>query len=333
MIGHPPKEAQAAMTHAFLVSTEDQPHAARAKAILQAHPEVRALFGRNPWTALVMVLLVGLQVAIAYAMGRAGPEYWWLALLTAYVVGAFATHALYVIIHEATHNLIFANRLLNRLCALTSDLPNVIPGAIGFGVCHLRHHAHQGDYERDADLPSEWEARLIGNRWYAKAVWLLLFPFFQLTRPSRLKSISVFNRWTILNIAVTCAFDYVVVVWFGWNALIYLFASLVFALGLHPLGARWIQEHYTVSPHQETFSYYGPLNRLALNVGFHNEHHDFPAIPWNRLPKLREQAREFYDGLTSQPSWPGLLIRFIFDSRYSLHSRVLRGNTSAFSKV
>ena len=48
------------------------------------------------------------------------------------------------------------------------------------------------------------------------------------------------------------------------------------------MGARWIQEHYLTHGEQETYSYYGPLNTVAFNVGFHNEHHDFPSVPWNR---------------------------------------------------
>jgi sphingolipid delta-4 desaturase len=99
---------------------------------------------------------------------------------------------------------------------------------------------------------------------------------------------------------------------------------MAFSVGLHPLGARWIQEHYTQDPVQETFSYYGPLNLLALNVGYHNEHHDFPSIPWNRLPQLRAMAPEFYDSLKSHTSWSRLLWEFVFNPRYSLHSRVLR---------
>ena len=43
-------------------------------------------------------------------MGHLGLGYWWLSLLVAYGVGAFANHCNYVIIHDATHNLIFRTR-------------------------------------------------------------------------------------------------------------------------------------------------------------------------------------------------------------------------------
>jgi fatty acid desaturase len=59
-------------------------------------------------------------------------------------------------------------------------------------------------------------------------------------------------------------------------------------------------------------------------MGYHNEHHDLPSIPWNNLPKLRAMAPEFYDNLKFHPSWSRLLFQFIFDKRYSLFSRIER---------
>ena len=162
----------------FFQSEIDQPHPERTRAILRAHPEVRQLLGRNPFTAVIMLTVLSIQTAIAFWMGRLGMHYWWLSLLIAFCVGAFMNHCMYVIIHDATHNLIFKNKTWNKLAAIFADLANLVPGAIGFSVYHLKHHAHQGDYEYDADIASRWEARLIGNKWYRKALWLLFFPFF-----------------------------------------------------------------------------------------------------------------------------------------------------------
>ena len=116
-----------------------------------------------------------------------------------------------------------------------------------------------------------------------KAIWLALFPIFQLTRPPRLKAITMRDRWFVVNLVCAALYDVAVIYFFGWAGFLYLVFSFFFSVGLHPVGARWIQEHYTNDPEQETYSYYGPINRVCLNMGYHNEHHDFPSIPWNNL--------------------------------------------------
>ncbi len=302
----------------------DQPHPERTRAIMKAHPEVRQLIGRNPYTALVMLFVLTLQTGIAYAMGHLGFSYWWVSLILAIGVGAFANHCMYVIIHDATHNLVFTSKTWNKFVGLLADLPNLFPAAMGFGVYHLKHHAHQGDYDYDADIASHWEARLIGNKWYGKATWMLLFPLFQLTRPPRLKSIVMWSRWSFINLFLCVAYDAAIVYFCGWPGLVYLLFSFFLSIGLHPVGARWVQEHYTYEIDQETASYYGPINYVALNVGYHNEHHDFPSVPWNRLPKIRAIAPEFYDTLKYHTSYTKLWLSFLFDERYSLFSRVER---------
>lgn len=306
---------------AFSVVDTPEPHHLRTRAILRDHPEVRELIGRNPWSFAIILAGVAIQMVLAWQLSD---RPWWMILAVAWLVGAFVNHAMYVMIHEAAHNLIFERRWQNHLAGILADVVNVLPAAISFRGYHLMHHTHQGVYDLDADLPSRWEARLIGYGALGKSAWLLFFPLFQLTRPPRLRQIAFLNRWVLVNWASALVVSSAVVLAWGWPALGYLLASFFFAVGLHPLGARWIQEHYLTDDPQETYSYYGPANLVAMNVGYHNEHHDFPSIPWNRLPELKAVAPEYYEPLAYHGSWTGLLVRFVFDGELSLFSRAVR---------
>ncbi len=307
----------------FSVSTTPEPHRDRTKALLRDHPDARELIGHNPFSFVLILLVVSLQTFLAWSL-RGSP--WWLILAVAYGAGAFANHALFVLVHECAHNLIFKKKIPNILAGIIADLPNVVPSSVSFRSYHLKHHAFQGDYRLDADIASRWEAKLIGSSFAGKTLWLLLFPLFQALRPPRLREIRFANGWTFVNWLVVFCYDALILLVAGLPAFLYLVLSFFFSIGLHPLGARWIQEHYLTAAPQETYSYYGPLNTLALNVGFHNEHHDLPSIPWNRLPRLKALAPELYDGLVSHSSWVRLLWQFLADGRISLFSRMTRSN-------
>jgi sphingolipid 4-desaturase/C4-monooxygenase len=311
------------MVKEFLISDETEPHKKRTKEILLKHPEVKNLMGKNPYSFIIIVLVVTLQLSIAILL-RQKPL--WEILIAAYLIGAFANHNLYVLIHEATHNLIFKSRTANAFAAITADLVNVAPGAISFRTYHLKHHSFQGHYDLDADLASKWEAKLIGNSFVGKSIWLILFPLFQALRPPRLREIKFSNRWTYVNWLFVFGMDAAVIIFLGPMSFLYLVFSFFFSIGFHPLGARWIQEHYITYPPQETYSYYGILNIPALNVGYHNEHHDFPSVPWNNLPKVRKAAPEWYNTLHYHTSWFLLFFKFLFDPSISLFSRVVRTN-------
>lgn len=315
-----------AMNAGYIPTLAQRPHPPRRRAILNAHPEVAGLIGHDWRTAAITLAVVAGQTLLAASLGWLGLSYWWAALLAAFCIGAFANHAMFVVIHDASHNCVLKSNSMNKWVAILADLPNTFPTAMGFRCYHMKHHSHLGDYDYDADLPSHWEARLFGNSAFGKAAWMFLFPVLQLVRLHRLRgTVPMWSRWTFINGGCVFLYDLLVLACFGPNALIYLFASFWFSVGgLHPLGARWVQEHFTSDPAQETFDYYGPLNLVALNIGYHNEHHDFPDVPWSRLPQLKQMAPEFYVDLKTHKSWFRLLFKFIFDPRFTLYTRVDR---------
>ncbi len=306
----------------FHYSEYSEPHRIRTKEILKQYPHIRNLIGKDPTTIFSIVGLVVFQVVMAWFLRD---QAWWVIVGAAYLLGAFADHALFVMIHECAHKLLFKNANANRWAGMFANMPQIFPSSVSFERYHIKHHSFQGIHELDADLPNRWEAKLINNSFLGKAIWLLFFPVFQLFRLSRLREIQNFDGWIVANVLVQVVFTTAIWYFMGWPAIGYLFLSFMFSVGLHPLGARWIQEHYlTHSVEQETYSYYGKLNVVAFNVGFHNEHHDFPSIPWNKLPQIKKTAPEYYDTLHYHKSWTWLFLRFLFDREISLFNRILR---------
>lgn len=298
-----------------------EPHSQRAQAILAKYPHVRSLFGHTPSTALFTVALVFAQVAIAYLLRNSA---WWVILVASYSVGALISHGLWSLIHECTHNLVFKRPLPNSLLQIFANLPHLLPSAISFRKYHIIHHRSQGDVNFDSDLPSEFEMKLIGNSTFGKAMWLLFYFVFQPVRVFFLKKINLLDKMTFVNLIASLAFTYAIYSFMGGTALAYLFLSSMFSVGLHPVGARWIQEHFLVKAPQETYSYYGSLNATAFNVGYHNEHHDFMYVPWSRLPQVKKMAPEFYESLHYHNSWSKLLWKFLTDKNLGLNSRSVR---------
>lgn len=299
--------------------SEPEPHPARRRAMLARYPEIRELFGPCPRTKFVCLALIAAQLAAAFLL-REAPL--WLVVIVAYAFGGVVNHALLLAIHELCHNLAFERPLHNRLFSLLVNLPIGLPAAATFRHYHLLHHAHQGQEGVDTDLPTELEGRLVRSR-PVKAVWMLFQGLFYAFRPL-LVAPKRPDRWEIVNFVVQLSFDALIVALWGWTAFLYLPLSSFLGMGLHPVAGHFISEHYTFAPPQETYSYYGPLNRVTFNVGYHNEHHDFPYVAGSRLPRLRKLAPEFYDGLSAHGSWVRVIWQYILRKELGATSRVKR---------
>ncbi|KAH8830021.1 dihydroceramide delta(4)-desaturase [Flagelloscypha sp. PMI_526] len=325
----------------FLWLMTEEPHRSRRQAIMKAHPEVTKLMGYEPLTKYIVFGVVALQITLAILLRNTHP-FSWKFLFIAYAIGGTANHNLFLAIHEITHNLAFRGIAANKWLAIFANLPIGIPYSAAFKKYHIDHHKFMGEDGVDTDLPTRLELLCLNNV-LGKVFFATFQILFYALRPTFVRA-QTLTQWHAANLVTQIAFDYLLInftskfipAWFAlttvhsthgqtWIPFVYLVMSSFFAGSLHPLAGHFIAEHYLWDGlSQETYSYYGVLNILGYNVGYHNEHHDFPSIPWTRLPKLRALAPEFYDTLPSHPSWPGVIYNFIVDSEVGIFARAKR---------
>ncbi|KAI8433330.1 hypothetical protein MSG28_015375 [Choristoneura fumiferana] len=249
---------------------------------------------------------------------------WPAMLIMAYCFGGVINHSLMLAIHEISHNLAFghARPMANRWFGFFANLPIGIPTSISFKKYHLEHHRYQGNEVIDTDLPTLMEAKLF-NTTFGKLVWLVLQPLFYIIRPLMVRPKPP-EPLEAVNLVIQLFFDAVLVQLFGWRTLFYLIIGSLMAMGVHPVAGHFVSEHYMFKKGYETYSYYGPLNLITFNVGYHMEHHDFPAVPGSKLPEVKRIAAEFYDDLPQHTSWTAVLYDFVMDPDIGPYARIKR---------
>ncbi|KAI9930850.1 hypothetical protein AWENTII_004056 [Aspergillus wentii] len=337
----------------FFWTYTEEPHRSRRQAIIKAHPEVTKLCGPEPITKYVVLGVVSLQICCAYLL-RDTSILSWRFLATAYLIGATSNQNLFLAIHEISHNLAFRSPMANRLLAIVANLPIGIPYSAAFRPYHLTHHKSLGVTGLDTDLPTAVEAffldSLLGKAFFCtfQILFYALRPMFVYSPP--------FTSIHLINLITQLSFDFALTKFCGGSLqpFFYFIMSSFLAGSLHPCAGHFIAEHYFFSkveaggtesieelkkmekdgkkqphpldslPPPETYSYYGPLNILTYNVGLHNEHHDFPAIPWTKLYTLHQIASEFYEPLPCHRSWTWVIWTFIMDKNVGMWCRVKR---------
>ena len=249
---------------------------------------------------------------------------WTAVLVLTYVVSGTVNHALLLGLHEIAHNMAFghAKPIYNKLFSLFVNFPIGVPMALSFKKYHLEHHKYQGHEFIDTDIPTEFEAKLFTNT-FGKTVWMFLQPFFYAFRPLVMNP-KVASQLEVFNFILQVFVDALVVYYFGPKALFYMIVGSLLGMGLHPVAGHFISEHYMFSLGFETYSYYGILNKVTFNVGYHNEHHDFPNIPGKLLPKVREFAPEYYNTIPYHTSWVKVIYDYITDPSVGPYARIKR---------
>ncbi len=295
-------------------------HRERRERIRRAHPEVTRLNGRDPSSGFYIVALGVIQLLIAMVVVD---QPLGLVFVVALFVGTLPAHALGVLIHEASHNLITRGPRSNKIWAILANLTLIGPAGIEFRHQHLLHHRYLGEAgRRDTQAPSFREAEVVGNSSGKK---LLSFTFgrFVFSNPEAPRP--PWDGWLVLNWVACIGTGIAVVGCMSWSSFWYLAFSGLLAFGPSVVGARRLSEHLPVRVGQPTNSYYGPLNALSFNVGHHVEHHDFPGVAWRRLPRVRKLARDEYDSLFFFTSWTRLIVRYFLSPLYRVDHYVGMG--------
>ncbi|RWS27189.1 sphingolipid delta(4)-desaturase DES1-like protein [Leptotrombidium deliense] len=325
----------------------DEPHATRRKLILQKYPQVKQLMKLDPIFKWKVLTLVCIQI-ITIILIRNVTSYLFLFFLS-YCFTGVINHSLTLAIHEIGHRQAFGQTavLANKLFGIIANLPLAVPMFIAFKNYHLDHHVYLSVDMLDPDLPTAFETKVFTTS-FTKTIFIFLQPFFYTLRP-------LFHRFKkptameIVNIVVQITFDCIIGITLGWHLVLYLLFSTIVCMGLHPLTGHFISEHYIMfdesvekrpkNPNLETipeelipqtYSYYGPLNYITFNVGYHVEHHDFPSIPASNLPLLKKMAPEFYDNLNYHTSWTKVLYCYITDPNAGPFARSKRPYSEPF---
>ena len=244
---------------------------------------MKRLMGHDYRIAIQFTVQVIVQIWMAYLVRSLN---WTELFIITYVVSGTLNHSLSVGLHEISHNLAFgAHRpVANRILGYFANLPMGVPAFITFKKYHRDHHKYLGVDNYDPDLPTKFEAKLFSSS-IGKIFYVALLPLTYSVRPLMTQPKSV-DKLEVINAALQISFDVLILYFFGLKSLFYLIAGTLLGLGLHPISGHFIAEHYIFIKGFETYSYYGPLNMITFNVGYHNEHHDFPNIPCYRLPEV-----------------------------------------------
>jgi fatty acid desaturase len=258
--------------------------------------EIRQLQRREPWRNLRRLgAFLALWIAAAAVPLILPPVVArWVSVLLA--TGALV--GLSVVMHEASHHLLFRARWLNRFVGVCCGTPVLISFS-AYRSLHLRHHA----FEHTADDPDDIEEVSRKGFPLVLVYYVLLligtylyFPHVALqglraarTREDRGGILAEYGLMALL--VVLC-----------WQVA----AEAIVWLWLVPMAAaaqltnlRSLAEHgLTTGGNPFTASRSVRSNRLVsfflCNLNYHLEHHLFPAVPWYNLPRLHQLLQPAY---------------------------------------
>jgi len=306
------------------ISPQARRHNDMRRAALGGHPDLGDISGSEPRTVFALPVILALHWGMAWLVSDAPIA---VIFVAAFLAGQILIHAAGSLVHETAHQLIF--RDLRAKLGFDLGLEVILTSygkQLTYQHEHITsHHPYIGDYERDYEhedicaFQSRMTLRSDNPRLQRLMTWLTLalhaLPLGFVIGDEVLPRL---NRWISgrpqrdpvrhieatrapvrqvrLFIAVSLASNLTLLALLGpWALLYHIWALSLFLgkCGIWNLGQS-LSEHAGSDDVTPTRSYYGWLNAVLFNTGYHNEHHTFPNVAWTRLPRLKREVSEVF---------------------------------------
>ena len=307
-----------------LVSDQARRHYEMRLEVLKGHPEVLGLAGPEYRTVFALPVLLTIHWSLAAAVSETNLL---IVFLTAFFLGQWVMHAVGALVHETAHKLIFRKRIPKLLFDLHLEF---ILGSFGKQLTYQHehissHHPYMGIYDRDYE--HEDICGYMTRRKYTAmhpkrqriitllTLFIHLLPFGLIIAdkifPRFYRYVSgreVRDKYRHINATQPSAFDrrlftgvsilanvllFTLFGFLGWLYHNWALSIFLGKCGVTNLGQS-LSEHQGDNVENPTKSTYWWGNHVLFNTGYHNEHHTFPNVSWNRLPELKHLAPDVF---------------------------------------
>jgi len=305
-----------------LIRTTVEARKAVASGIEQEIRQLHKIQPLHQAIYLVYPLMAGAGVVVALNAYRQGLA--WNLASVQYAVGvisiALAMNAMFLLIHEGVHGVLFSNSWVNRWVSVILGICGFVSFS-AYRVLHLRHHEYLGDendpddYHNYTDNPTIVWLLHYNRLLWATLLYLIFVPGLAWRYGNERDRLNIVTEYLLLALTYTAVFSLVplkivVMVW------LVPFLLTNFMINLRGLTQHGITDASDPLIASRTVEANVVVRFLLLNENFHLEHHLFPGVPSYNLTKLHQLIRNQLPRRVSCSSYSSFLFQFLRASWY-----------------
>lgn len=228
--------------------------------------------------------------------------------------------------HDAVHGTVSTSKFWSYVISLICWSPTGMSVTL-YSNYHLHHHKIANTYP---DVDNFVVTDYTRNPFFAKVILLTVYsfayPMYFATCMGRYTKRLTSAQKVRMVVELAGIFSMII----GWYLILpakvfFFFFALPFILGAILASVTSMIEHYEMLPGDNAYSSrtYGTkahlTNFIWNNVSYHNEHHNFPGIPWYNLRSFHEAAYPYYDKKVQSECYTS-----IWPLAFSLYGRILK---------